>query len=165
MSTMDVLKAVRWGLQSWSYGVSIEIIQNCFHKSLYPSMPHKYFVNEAIMEDIRFRFSKLQELLPAHELVDIGTFLHPDEETTRNVLEDIDNTTFSQYIPVSEENSEEELEILQKVSIEEAFDAFHRLRLFEEQQEEGSPEFLRALDEHENVLRGRKFGPQSHSNI
>jgi len=45
----------------------------------------------------------------------------------------------AQYRPEIEEDSDEELEILPRVSAEEAITAIQKLRLYEEQQMEGSP--------------------------
>ena len=60
---------------------------------------------------------------------------------------------------------EEELEILPQVSIDEAIAAIQRLRLYEEQQAEGSPEFLREIGRHEYVIWRRKLALQSQRDI
>ena len=157
ISTMNVAKAIHWGLQSWNYSVSVETIQNCFRKALSSGEKYQEPVNRAVLDSIRASFSKLQKVVPGQDLMSITTFLYPIEETVENKLEDIDHQILSQYMPEPEEDSEEELEILPKVSTEEAIAAMQKLRLYEEQQSEGNSTFIRELNRHENVLWRRKL--------
>ena len=54
------------------------------------------------------------------------------EETVQDTPDDIENQVLAQYMPEIEEDSEEELDILPKVSIEEAIAAIQKLRLYED---------------------------------
>lgn len=68
-------------------------------------------------------------------------------------------------MPEPEEDSEEELDILPTVSMEEAITTIQTLRLYEEQQAEGSSTFIQEVGRHENVLRRRKMASQNQYNI
>ena len=99
------------------------------------------------------------------ELMDIKTFLNPTEEVVEDTPHDIESQVLAQYMPEVEEDSEEELDILPKVSIEEAIAAIQRLRLHEEQQLEGSPGFIHELEKHERIIWRRKLDLQSQQDI
>lgn len=58
--------------------------------------------------------------------------MNPIEETVQDTPDDIENQVLAQYMPEIEEDSEEELDILPKVSIEEAIAAIQKLRLYED---------------------------------
>ena len=103
--------------------------------------------------------------MPVQELMDIKTFLNPIEETVQDTPDDIENQVLAQYMPEVEEDSEEELDILPKVSIEEAIAAIQKLRLYEEQQIEGSPGFIHELERYEHTIWRRKLDLQSQQDI
>ena len=86
--------------------------------------------------------------------MDINAFLNPVEETVQNTLEDVDHQILAQYMPDNEmdADSEEELEILPQVSIDEAIAAIQRLRLYEEQQVIANMDLLQVLKHHEKLL-------------
>ena len=165
ITTMNVLKAIRWGVRSWEYDVSQCTIQNCFQKALNPQTQYQEPVDPAVMNDIQTSFSQLQVSMPVQELMDIKTFLNPIEETVQDTPDDIENQVLAQYMPEVEEDSEEELDILPKVSIEEAIAAIQKLRLYEEQQIEGSPGFIHELERHERTIWRRKLDLQSQRDI
>ncbi|EYE93883.1 uncharacterized protein EURHEDRAFT_413885 [Aspergillus ruber CBS 135680] len=136
---MNVLKAIRWGLQGWEYGVSGRAIQNCFQKAPDSQIQYQEPVDTAVMDDIQASFSQLQLSTPIQDLMDIKAFLNP--------------------------RGGQELEILPKVSAEEAIAAIQRLRLYEEQQVEGSPAFIREVERHERIIWRRKLDLQSQRDI
>ena len=117
------------------------------------------------MNDIQASFSQLQISLPIQELMDIKTFLNPIEEAVEDTPFDIESQVLTQYMPEAEEDSEEELDILPKVSIEEAIAIIQRLCLYEEQQLEGSPGFIHELEKHEHVIWCWKLDLQSQQDI
>ena len=117
------------------------------------------------MNDIQTSFSQLQVSMPVQELMDIKTFLNPIEETVQDTPDDIKNQVLAQYMPEVEEDSEEELDILPKVSIEEAIAAIQKLCLYEEQQIEGSPGFIHELERYEHTIWRRKLDLQSQQDI
>ena len=85
------------------------------------------------MNDIQALFSQLQISMLVQELMDIKAFLNPKEEAVQDTPDDIESQVLAQYMPEIEEDSEEELEILPKVSIEEAIASIQKLHLYEEQ--------------------------------
>lgn len=117
------------------------------------------------MEDIQASFSQLQISIPTSDLMDIRTFLNPVEEVVQDSPENIESQVLAQYMPEIEEDSEEELEILPKVSIEEAIAAIQKLRLYEEQQVEGNPAFIYEIEKHERVIWRRKLDLQRQCDI
>ena len=86
------------------------------------------------MNDIQALFSQLQISMPVQELMDIKTFLNPKEEAVQDTPDDIESQVLAQYMPEIKKDSEEELEILPKVSIEEAIASIQKLHLYKEQQ-------------------------------
>jgi hypothetical protein len=34
-ATINILKAVKWGLQAWEYDIKVQTILKCFHKALH----------------------------------------------------------------------------------------------------------------------------------
>lgn len=117
------------------------------------------------MNDIQASFSQLQISTPIQDLMDIRAFLNPKEESVQDSLDDVDNQILAQYMPEIEEDSDEEIEILPKVSAEEAFAAIQKLRLYEEQQMEGNPAFIREMERHERVIWRRKLDLQNQRDI
>ena len=166
ISTMNVLKAIRWGLQSWKHDVSESVIKNSFQKAL-DSQPYQEPVDSTVIEDIQTSFSQLRVSMPTNELMDIRTFLNPIEEIVQDTPENIESQVLAQYTPDAEieEDSEEELEILPKVSTEEAIAAIQNARLYEEQQAEGNPAFIYELEKHEHVIWRRKLDLQRQGDI
>ena len=118
-----------------------------------------------MIEDIQASFSQLQVSMPTNELMDIQTFLNPIEEIVQDTLENIESQVLAQYTPEIEDDSEEELEILLKVSIEEAVAAIQKACLYEEQQAEGNPAFIYELETHECVKWCRKLDLQRQGDI
>lgn len=96
--------------------------------------------------------------------MDIRTFLNP-AESVQDTMEDVDSQVLAQYMPEIEEDSDEEIEVLPKVSAEEAIAAIQKLRLYEEQQMEGNPAFIREMERHEHVVWRRKLDLQNQRDI
>ena len=104
------------------------------------------------MNEIQQAFSLLQLSTPIQDLMDIKTFLNPAGEVVQDNPNEVDNQILAQYAPAEEkDDSDEELEILPKVSLDEV------IRVYEEQQAEGSSTFIHELDKHEQVLWSRKL--------
>ena len=164
---MNVLKAIRWGLQSWEFDISGRTIQNCFKKALDSQSFYAEPVDSTVMDEIQNSFSLLKISTPIQDVMDINTFLNPVEEIIQDTPEDIDSQILAQYGPELEDDiqEEEELEVLPKISLDEAIAALQKLHLYEEQQEKGSSAFIHELDKHQNVLWGRKLALQSQRDI
>lgn len=97
--------------------------------------------------------------------MDINTFLNPADEDIEDTPDEIDGQILAQYAPEAEDSSEEELEVLPKISQDEAIAAIQKLCLYEEQQAEGSSSFIYELDRHEHILWRRKLAMQSQQDI
>ena len=118
------------------------------------------------MYKIQQTFSLLQLSTPIQDLMDMKTFSNPADEVVWDSPNEVDNQILAQYAPAEEkDDSDEELEILPKVSLDEAIRAIQQLHLYEEQQAEGSSTFIHELDKHEQVLWSRKLAMQSQHDI
>lgn len=119
------------------------------------------------MGDIQSVFSQLQISTPIQDLMDIKSFLNPADEIVQDSPDDIDNQILAEYAPQqeSDESDEESIEPPPKKTIDEAIAAIQLLSLYEEQQVEGSPSFICALNSHEQVLWSRKLAMQRQSDI
>lgn len=166
LSTINILKAIRWGIRSWKFDVSQQTIQNCFKKALDSQQPYQEPIDSTVMNKIQQIFSLLQLSTPIQDLMDIKAFLNPADEVIQDSPNEVDNQILAQYAPAEEkDDSDEELEILPKVSSDEAIRAIQQLHLYEEQQAEGSSTFIHELDKHEQVLWSRKLAMQSQRDI
>ena len=167
IETMDVLKAVRWGMRSWRFDVSSKTIENCFKKAIESQESYQEPVDSTVMGDIQSVFSQLQISTPIQDLMDIKSFLNPADEIVQDSPDDIDNQILAEYAPQqeSDESDEESIEPPPKKTIDEAIAAIQLLSLYEEQQGEGSPSFICALNSHEQVLWSRKLAMQRQSDI
>lgn len=104
----------------------------------------------------------IQQVLNAYSLKDQ---FNCDKTAVKDTPYDIKSQVLAQYMPEVEEDSEEELDILPKVSIEEANAAIQRLHLYEEQRLEGIPHFIHELEKHECVIWHWKLDLQSQQDI
>lgn len=165
ITSMNILRAVRWGIQSWEFDLSGQVIQNCFRKALDSQPSYREPVDPAVLDDIQNAFSLLKLSTPIQDLMDIDTFLNPAEEAVQDTPEDIESQILAQYGPELDDDSEEELEILPQISLDQALEALRTLRLYEEQQAEGVPSLIYELDKHERILWGRKLSLQTQRDI
>ncbi|KAF4227133.1 hypothetical protein CNMCM8980_007764 [Aspergillus fumigatiaffinis] len=142
-----------------------QVIQNCFQKALDSQPSYREPVDPAVLDDIQNAFSLLKLSTPIQDLMDIDTFLNPAEEAIQDTPEDIESQILAQYGPELDDDSEEELEILPQISLNQALEALRTLRLYEEQQAEGIPSLIYELDKHERILWGRKLSLQTQRDI
>lgn len=166
METMDILKAIRWGIQSWRFDVSTKTIENCFKKAFNCEKSYQEPVDSTVMSDIQNIFSQLQVSSPIRDLMDIRSFLNPMDEKVEDNTDDIDNQILTQYTPAESDEEEEALiEPSPKTSIDQAITAIKLLGLYEEQQADGSSFFIKELNIHEQVLWRRKLATQHRGDI
>ena len=97
--------------------------------------------------------------------MDIQNFLSPAEETVQDSLEQIEEQILAQFQPEVEQETDEDIEQLPKITAEEALEALTRLRLHEEQAEEGNQSLITQLSRHERVLQARKFQSKKQQDI
>lgn len=166
METMDILKAICWGLRSWRYDVSTKTIENCFKKALNNEKSYEEPIDSTVMDDIQNVFSQLQVSSSIQDLMDIKSFLNPMDETIQDNPDDIDDQMLMQYTPAEpDEEENESIEPPAKISIDQAIAAIQLLNLYEEQQTDGSPLFIKQINDHEQVLWRRKLNTQREGDI
>jgi hypothetical protein len=145
--------------------LTCEAIQNCFTKAL-TTQDDTEMVNIQLINELQ---SGLDQLAVSNiqEIMKIGQFLNPIEEQVTDNLEDLDTLILSQFSAegAEESNDEEILEVLPKISANDALEALYKLRLHEEQQVAGNPTLLQELLHHEQVLIERKMQNQYQTDI
>jgi hypothetical protein len=87
------------------------------------------------------------------EAMDIQNFLNPVEEVIQDSPEQLEEHILAQFEPEVEQESDEEIEQLPRVTADEALEALAKLQLHEEQSEEGNPSLITQLGRHERVLQ------------
>ncbi|KAJ9272841.1 hypothetical protein DTO212C5_1102 [Paecilomyces variotii] len=167
MATMNILKALRWGIRAWEDDVKDLTIQNCFQKALdlraLETNPSEANITETeLLADIQVKLARVQIANPSiREIIDINQFLNPLDEKVDNDpnLEALDEQVLARFAgqPEVKAESDEEPEIYPKVSHLEAQQLLYRLRLYEEQQTPGDNMLIQALNRHEKTILRRKF--------
>ena len=97
--------------------------------------------------------------------MDVQSYLNPEEEVVQDEEEEIDEHIAARFNPEIEAESDEEVEELPHVTVDEALEALSRLRLFEEQSEDGKPDWITQLNHHERVLNVRRVNRQKQQDI
>ncbi|KAJ5098831.1 hypothetical protein N7532_005832 [Penicillium argentinense] len=146
--SMHVLHVVRWGIEAWEFDLSSETIRRCFNKALRFEQIQLPEITP-IISDITRDFQELQHSSRIRDLMDIDDFINPSNEVVQDNIHGIDDLILSQFQPEIEHEEDEIIQELPSISIKEAIDALERLRLYEEQQPQGSSSFLRELCKHE----------------
>jgi len=84
----------------------------------------------------------------------------------RDDMETIDDIVLSQFIPEVDDDPEESIMVeTPLVSINDAISALERLRLYEEQQDQGDSQFISVLHKHERLMQARKLNTQKQADI
>lgn len=156
LRSMNVLKAIRWGIRVWDIEIKPSIIENCFNKALQERRISGDFSHHEDIQEISSKLEQLRLKSRINDLMDIDQFLNPIDEVVEDSIEQLDDQILAQFGPEIEAESDEEIEVLPRITISEALEALKRLRLYEEQQEEGDSELIKALDRHEKLITGRK---------
>lgn len=96
----------------------------------------------------------------------IGQFLNPQEENVDDGEEVIVDEIAKAY-SIGDRNHEtdEEDVIVPKVRYSEAMQALQKLRLYEEQNDNGHSEWISRINRHERVMRARGFQGWKQSSI
>lgn len=140
--TVDILKAVRWGIKAWNFDISQETITNCFQKGL--SIGTEALEDQSQQQplaEIYQDIQRMQELSIIQEAMDIQNFLNPPEETITDSFESIDEQVLASIQgPSSEEIEDEdrgqEIEVQPLITLSQAREGLQMARLYLEQQEE-----------------------------
>ena len=151
-TTMNVLKALHWGIQAWEINLKASTIERCFKKALYN--PQIILSNSEAIEDISQGLIQLQAIDRIKDVMDINQFLNPLDEKIEDDVEQLDEQILAQFQPVPEEdsNSDEEEEVLPQISHSNALNALQTVCLYKEQQQEGLQGVIQALNHLENEI-------------
>jgi hypothetical protein len=90
-------------------------------------------------------------ILATSNLIDIQFFLNPSDETIEDDLEHFNEQIIAQFEPKLEELDKED-KILPSIPNSEALEALYKLRLYEEQQEDGDTAWIRDFNRYEQVI-------------
>ena len=79
VKTMDVLKALRWGVRAWDFDMTSETIRKCFRKALVDRKEVIGQSDAAAAADISSSLARLNTQGLVSEPVDINDFLYPED--------------------------------------------------------------------------------------
>jgi hypothetical protein len=168
ISTMNVLKAIRWGIQAWKIDLKTSSIENCFHKALNEKTLSSPSLGDSdVIAEISKDLMQLQISSRFHDLMDIEQFLNPAEEKVDDGddINMLDQAILAQFGPDIEAESDEEIEVQPIITHVEALEALSKLRLYQEQQDIGNRELIQALDREERSIQSRKIYMQKQRDI
>jgi len=164
LRTMNVLKAIRWSIQSWS-DISAATIANCWRHAGLTNQPPQVPLSQEIAPAVEVTnlIDQLVRQQRIHTVIAIESFLNPqDEEVTDipqgNLEEDI-AAQFMTQLPQEEEHryeSDEDNEEVPIITHKEALYLIQRLSLYEEQQEHGQHSLLSTLSAHQMEVKQRR---------
>lgn len=117
LSSIDILKAIRWAIKAWEFDLS-ETIINCFQRGLSIPVRAEDQMEALPMADIINDLQRLQDISVIWDPADIQNFLNPVEEQITDNFESLQDQILSQFDGSTQEEEEddddddEELEIL-----------------------------------------------------
>jgi hypothetical protein len=155
VASMHILQALRWGIAAWELDLKSSTIERCFRKALHDPTPSAAVTDPEPVRDIENGLAQLQMSNRIHNIMDIQQFLNPADEAIDDSLDQLDSQVLAAFEPEVEDDSDEELESLPKISNTEALSALRSLRLYGEQQVNGKKAIIQALNEHEKDIQGR----------
>ncbi|EED18534.1 jerky, putative [Talaromyces stipitatus ATCC 10500] len=89
LSTMTILRAVRWAVNMWE-GVTSTTITNCFKKALHDETEAE-FESALLIQDLQNSLQDLKLTNRVQDVMDIHQFLNPLDEQVNDTMMDIDN--------------------------------------------------------------------------
>ena len=180
---LDIIQALRWGIAAWAEIDSVTI-SNCWLKSrvLAPKYGPQTMqeaerdkrLNEenarynASVSQISIAIQALAELGRIEEAMPIELFLNPDTEAVDDMEEDIFEQIAEAHADSDcepESDDENQTTQITPVSLSEALAGLATLRLYEEQQEDGSREVIRSLNRLERELLGKRANQGTQTQI
>nr|KMM72253.1 centromere binding protein Cbh2 [Coccidioides posadasii RMSCC 3488] len=165
LTTMNVLKALRWGIQAWDIDMAPATIQHCFQRALFKktAVPPE----DLSMIQISNDFQRLCMVSGIRNPMKIENFLNPAEEVVEDSSEDLERRIIEQLEPEEPEDEEEtiNMEADPQISTTEALDIVKRLRLYEEQQDKGDTEVIQRLNHYERRLEARRLENQQRQDM
>src|SRR5215469_621506 len=154
-SSINVLKAIRWAILAWEDELSVSMIINCFKKALLTD-PGPLIPQHLVVSEISQQFERLREVPAMQDLMDIQDFLNPAEEAVFDDPKDLDEHIIALFEPASDDSDTGEVEVIPKIPISEALEALKKLRIYQEQQEDGNIGLIRELNREERAILVRK---------
>jgi hypothetical protein len=159
LRTMNILKAVRWGIQAWELDVSPETITKCFKKGLFdPTLDTEASTDTAeAVNEITTSLQRLQVQNRIQEAMPISNFLDPPDENVIDDINDIDQDLLAEFIDDGKDDDNDgsnnpiELQEEPRIVPSEALYALRRLRLYQEQSG-GDIGLITVLNRHERLL-------------
>lgn len=156
LRTINVLKALRWTLNAWS-SLSPQVITNCWrHSQLISKDLVPETTEQEQIQTAREALCYLEQQCYIRSTMDITSFLNPEEETIQDSSDDITERIAAEFDPPIDAESDEEEEILPRVTYQDALDSLQKLRLFEEQQEDGQASLIEELNAAEAQIQRRR---------
>ena len=158
---MNVLRTIRWGISAWENDVSATVIRNCWIRSKVYDWSgsededpddNEWTDSQGLMAPIMNNLIILQRQGQIREPMSIQTFLNPVAEEVYGQEEDVVEAISARHGEERVAESDEEIEVIPKVSIQEALSALQTLKLYEEQQECGNPALTKVLRRREREL-------------
>lgn len=166
LASMNVLRAVRWGIQIWDLDVTAKAISNCFRKAL-TSDTSPEPAPEPAPEPVSELTKSLQQLeLGQHipEVMDVTEFLEPEGEKVEDSAEDIDASILAQFAPEDEEDSDDDQTPERIIPAQEALQAVQLLRLYHEQSG-GNTDLILELNRQERELLRKRDQSMQQTDI
>ncbi|KAL1961806.1 hypothetical protein VTN77DRAFT_1018 [Rasamsonia byssochlamydoides] len=144
------------GVYRHGFDIKQSTFEKYFKKALTGDTAEAEALDDPITNEVQHDFVQLRQVSSIQELMDLNSFLNPADEDIRDDREAIDERIIAQLEPTPEEDSDEEVEFHEKIPLSEAIEALRKLRLYEEQQDEGYQPILREFDQFERILLARR---------
>jgi hypothetical protein len=162
IKSMDVLRALRWGIQAWRFDITAQTITNCFNKALI-NKGDDYQIQQQLADELNTDFALLRPLLL--DPMSIENFLNPADEVVQDGIETIDNIVLSQFPGEIDDDDDEIIHETPVVQINDAIHALETLRLYEEQQDQGETQLISSLYKHQRLMQDRRSKAQKQRDI
>ncbi len=172
MKSMNVLQAIRWAVAAWEADVTPTTIQNSWiesHVLGLDKIPQPEGWNNYVYEDkqtlnktliqMEQQIALLVQQRHIQTAMRTDKFINPDEEIVDETDEDIFESLAEAYSTGGEEREQEtDEEDVDEDRIEdaEALELLSRLRLYEEQQEDGDDAIISRLNKYEGSIQARQ---------
>ena len=138
---MHVLRAIRWGITAWENDVTPATIQNCWARSQcinfgqFPQPPSDLWIeSRELIDSIRQGLYRIHQNGQIMEVPNIHDYISPySEQVIDDCPETLVDNIVAQYTQINTEDEDnEEVVIQEPVKHDEALDALHILRKYEE---------------------------------
>ena len=171
LRSTNILKAIHWLIDAWENDVTPTTIQNGWYKSgllapeygpLDEGWEKDVYEDNQVLIDTNFRMTQQIQSLAQQKgirsAMEVATFINPADE----VIDDDDEDPFESILEAysfggaeRDHETDEEDVTVELVKESEALDLLSRLRLYEEQQEDGDKMVISRLTGYEKNIRAR----------